>query len=116
MGRLTMRNSDGTVSQPLNLRWADALERLAAYEDAGLEPEAVAELKKIPEIFNCSAGDLAQLKQLLIKLEDWAEAELAARKGDAHPGTSREGVWYSYNRAGLDWLGEQLGVKIYDVK
>jgi hypothetical protein len=31
-----------------------------------------------------------------------------------HPGTDREGVWYSYNRAGLDWLGEQIGVHIYD--
>lgn len=33
MARLTIRNSDGTVSQPTNLRWADALERLAYYED-----------------------------------------------------------------------------------
>jgi hypothetical protein len=31
-----------------------------------------------------------------------------------HPGTDREGVWYSYNRTGLDWLGEQIGVHIYD--
>lgn len=33
MKRLTIRNSDGTVSQPMNLKWADALERLAYYED-----------------------------------------------------------------------------------
>ena len=33
MERLTIRNSDGTVSQPTNLRWADALDRLAYYED-----------------------------------------------------------------------------------
>lgn len=39
--RLTIRNSDGTVSQPMNLDWAAALEKLAAYEDTGLEPEAV---------------------------------------------------------------------------
>ncbi len=44
MERLTIRNSDGTVSQPLNLRWADALERLAAYEDTGLDSEEVAKL------------------------------------------------------------------------
>lgn len=31
--RLTIRNSDGTVSQPTNLDWAEALEKLAAYED-----------------------------------------------------------------------------------
>lgn len=33
MVRLTIRNSDGTVSQPTALRWADALEKLAHYED-----------------------------------------------------------------------------------
>ena len=22
--------------------------------------------------------------------------------------------WYAFNRAGLDWLGDQIGVKIYD--
>lgn len=38
MERLTIRNSDGSVSQPTGLNWADALERLAAYEDTGLEP------------------------------------------------------------------------------
>lgn len=34
MERLTIRNSDGSVSQPSNLKWAEALEKLAAYEDA----------------------------------------------------------------------------------
>ena len=33
MERLTIRNSDGSVSQPMTLKWAEALERLAAYED-----------------------------------------------------------------------------------
>ena len=41
MERLTIRNSDGSVSQPTNLNWAAALERLAAYEDTGLTPEEV---------------------------------------------------------------------------
>lgn len=41
MDRLTIRNSDGSVSQPLNLNWAAALERLADYEDTGLEPEEI---------------------------------------------------------------------------
>ena len=41
MERLTIRNSDGSVSQPMDLRWADALNRLAAYEDTGLEPEEI---------------------------------------------------------------------------
>ncbi len=39
--RQTIRNSDGTVSQPTNLDWAAALEKLAAYEDTGLEPEEI---------------------------------------------------------------------------
>ena len=35
MERMTIRNSDGSVSQPTDLKWAEALDRLAAYEDAG---------------------------------------------------------------------------------
>ena len=35
MKRLTLkRNSDGSVSQPMGLRWADVLDRLVTYEDA----------------------------------------------------------------------------------
>lgn len=41
MERMTIRNSDGSVSQPTDLVWAEALERLAAYEDTGLDPEEV---------------------------------------------------------------------------
>lgn len=41
--RLTIRNSDGTVSQPMNLNWSAALEKLAAYEDTGLEPDDIRE-------------------------------------------------------------------------
>lgn len=44
MERLTIRNSDGSVSQPTRLDWVAALERLAAYEDTGLEPEEIGEL------------------------------------------------------------------------
>ena len=31
--RLTIRNSDGSVSQPTDLKWSEALEKLAYYED-----------------------------------------------------------------------------------
>lgn len=31
--RLTIRNSDGSVSQPTDLKWSEALEKLAHYED-----------------------------------------------------------------------------------
>ena len=41
MERLTIRNSDGGVSQPINLDWDGALRKLAAYEDTGLTPEQV---------------------------------------------------------------------------
>ncbi len=34
MERLTIRNSDGSVSQPTNMKWAEALEKLTADEDA----------------------------------------------------------------------------------
>ena len=44
MKRLTIRNSDGSVSQPTDLRWDKALEKLAAYEDTGLSPEEVQDL------------------------------------------------------------------------
>lgn len=47
MERLTIRNSDGSVSQPMDLRWADALNRLAAYEDTGLEPEEIDGIKSL---------------------------------------------------------------------
>ncbi len=58
---------------------AQRLERLAAYEETGLEPEAVSQLKQICEIFNCSASDPAQLKQLLAKLQSWGAAEQDGR-------------------------------------
>lgn len=41
MERLTIRNADGTVSQPTGLKWAEVLKRLAAYEDIGLSPEEI---------------------------------------------------------------------------
>lgn len=44
MERLTIRNSDGSVSQPIRLNWADALFKLAAYEDSGLTPEQVQQM------------------------------------------------------------------------
>ena len=44
MKRLTIRNGDGSVSQPVDMKWSEALERLAAYEDSGLTPEELHEL------------------------------------------------------------------------
>ena len=39
--RLTIRNSDGSVSQPTDLKWAEALEKLADCEDSRLTPAEV---------------------------------------------------------------------------
>lgn len=41
MKRLTIRNGDGSVSQPTDMKWSEALERLASYEDTGLMPDQV---------------------------------------------------------------------------
>ena len=49
MKRMTIRNSDWTVSQPTNLNWENVLYRLAAYEDTGLEPEEIIGLKNTCE-------------------------------------------------------------------
>ena len=49
MKRLTIRNSDGTVSQPMDTHWADVFERLAEYEDTGLTPEECAEYRKFED-------------------------------------------------------------------
>ena len=44
MERLTMRNSDGSVSQPTGTTVEAVFYRLAAYEDTGLEPEEITPL------------------------------------------------------------------------
>ena len=41
MKRLTIRNSDGTVSQPMNTTVEQAFHRLADYEDTGVTPEEI---------------------------------------------------------------------------
>lgn len=44
------------------------------------------------------------------QLDELVEAGLM----EVMPDTEGERCWYRFNRAGLDWLGEQLGMKIYD--
>ena len=39
--RLTIRNRDGSTSQPTDLEWAEILEKFADYEDSGLTPAEV---------------------------------------------------------------------------
>lgn len=57
----------------------EVADRLAAYEDTGLTPETVAQLKQIAEIFNCDPADPAQLKALCVKLQEMAQTERDGR-------------------------------------
>mgnify|MGYP007116466692 CR=1 FL=1 len=47
--RLTIRNSDGTVSQPTRTTIESVFYRLAEYEDTNLRPEDIAEYKKFED-------------------------------------------------------------------
>ena len=81
MERLTIRNSDGSVSQPTGLNWAAALERLAAYEDTGLEPCETSEKYATIMAFNRLRLkiSLARLCEIL-----QAETEGAVRGASVH--------------------------------
>lgn len=48
MERLTMRNSDGSVSQPTSTTVEAVFYRLAAYEDTGLTPEEITAMVASP--------------------------------------------------------------------
>ena len=45
MERLTMRNSDGSVSQPTSTTVEAVFERLAQYEDTGFAPADVRDMR-----------------------------------------------------------------------
>lgn len=66
MERLTIRNSDGSVSQPTDLKWAEALDRLAAYEDTHMMPSDVTSMRMdmaiIAALFN--GVDVDRMKEL----------------------------------------------------
>ena len=62
MKRMTIRNSDGSVSQPTDLNWKEALERLAAFEDMW-------------ESLNCT--------QIKVMLDDGAILPTRAHEDDA---------------------------------
>ena len=78
MERMTIRNSDGSVSQPTDLKWAEALERLAAYEDTGLQPESVEALKL--SMMGKAISEIAEFDGLPIdRLRELAKADKAGR-------------------------------------
>lgn len=100
MNRLTIRNSDGAWDVPL--RWNDdgayipsqeIIDRLAAYEDTGLEPEEVESAKKIaarlaladyPHNFQGERSDIASymrwITSVLKEAKEWWKNLLEARE------------------------------------
>lgn len=63
MKRLTIRNSDGTVSQPTHSTFENVFNRLAEYEDTGLEPEEILTGKELAEVA-CALISLKEYKSL----------------------------------------------------
>ena len=72
MKRLTMRNSDGTVSQPYGVTVEEVFYRLAEYEDRGMEPD---EIKDNMEMFHayhyvCAGHKPEHIRELLQSEQD----------------------------------------------
>lgn len=63
MKRLTMRNSDGTVSQPYGVTVEEVFYRLAEYEDKGREPNEILSGKELAEVA-CALISLKEYKSL----------------------------------------------------
>ncbi len=75
MERLTIRNSDGRVSQPTDWKWAEALDCLADYEDTGLTPGEVKSMQE--EHF--SGLEMAKLHSVIMELKKYQEADKDGR-------------------------------------
>ena len=69
MKRMTIRNSDWAVSQPTNLNWENVLYRLSAYEDTGLEPEEIYEVRFLIAAQR-DPQKLARLRELVLADQD----------------------------------------------
>lgn len=63
--RLTIRNSDGTVSQPTSTTIESAFYRLADYEDTDMRPEDIAEYKKFEDWLVQNNTTIAHVIELL---------------------------------------------------
>ena len=63
--RLTMRNSDGTVSQPTGTTVESVFYRLAEYEDTDLRPEDIVEYKKFEDWLVQNNTTIAHVIELL---------------------------------------------------
>ena len=80
MKRLTIRHSDGRVSQPSTTAMEVLFYRLAAYEDTGLEPEEIITGKELAEIA-CGLELLKKYQELgnFDRLREFAEADKEGR-------------------------------------
>lgn len=63
--RLTIRNSDGTVSQPTATTIESVFYRLADYEDTDMRPEDIAEYKKFEDWLVKNNTPLSHVLELL---------------------------------------------------
>lgn len=83
--RMTIRNSDGSVSQPTDLKWAEALEKLADYEDSGLTPAEVRSMSgewcAMMSVLN-SIGSYDRLRELAKADEEGRVVVLPCKVGD----------------------------------
>ena len=86
MERLTIRNSDGSVSQPTGLNWAEALDRLAAYEGTELTPEEVLSMSgewcAMMTALNSIGGGYTRLRELAEADKDGRVVVLPCKVGD----------------------------------
>ena len=90
MKRLTIRNSDGTVSQPTHSTFENVFTRLAEYEDTGLEPDEILSGKELAEVACAlislkeykSLGTIDHIRDLLKAEQDGRLAVLPCKVGD----------------------------------
>lgn len=99
MKRLTIRHSDGRVSQPSTTDISVLIYRLAAYEDTGLEPEEIITGKELAEIA-CGLELLKKYQELgnVDCLRELVEADKEGRL-IILPVREGESLWI-YGRAG----------------
>lgn len=86
MERMTIRNSDGSVSQPTDLKWAEAIDCLAAYEGTGLTPGEVysmsGEWRAMMSVLNSIGGGYGRLRELAEADKDGRLVVLPCKVGD----------------------------------
>lgn len=83
MERLTIRNSDGSVSQPTNTSYADVFMKLAAYEDIGSPEEfrAYKDTGLTPEEIKSGITDPIDLARIAVALRKLRRYEYAEQSG-----------------------------------